>query len=157
MTSSRSSSLISLRLKDYFKDYSAYHKTAGNKLTHYFGIPFVITSLLGLLGGLPVGLDGLTGSLYFRVDAGTILIVVALLRYFYLDWKISIPFSFIITGLYFLGRALPISLCWGLFISGWILQGMGHAVFEKNSPTFFKNLNHLLMGPLWIFVRCMGY
>src|SRR5689334_8545333 len=108
MTHNKHKWLISPRLAKYFKDYSAYHKTTGNKLTHYFGISFIVTSLLGLLGNFPIGPD--TGSLYFRIDGGTILLALATVWYLCLDWKIAIPFSLVISGLYFLGRTLPVSL-----------------------------------------------
>jgi uncharacterized membrane protein YGL010W len=29
-----------------------------------------------------------------------------------------------------------------------IFRAIGHAVYEKNRPAFFKNLLHLLVGPL---------
>jgi uncharacterized membrane protein YGL010W len=36
------------------------------------------------------------------------------------------------------------------FVVGWIFQAVGHAVYEKNRPAFFKNLLHLLVGPLFL-------
>ena len=39
-----------------------------------------------------------------------------------------------------------------LFIVGWILQFVGHAI-EGNQPAFFKNPLYLLVGPLWLFKR----
>jgi uncharacterized membrane protein YGL010W len=36
------------------------------------------------------------------------------------------------------------------FAVGWIFQGVGHAVYEKNRPAFFRNLLHLLVGPLFL-------
>ena len=39
-----------------------------------------------------------------------------------------------------------------LFVVGWILQFVGHAV-EGNSPAFFKNPLYLLVGPLWLVRR----
>src|SRR5216110_2915819 len=38
-----------------------------------------------------------------------------------------------------------------LFIVGWILQFVGHAI-EGNQPAFFRNPIYLLVGPVW-FVR----
>ena len=35
-----------------------------------------------------------------------------------------------------------------LFITGWILQFVGH-VFEGKLPAFFKNPVYLLVGPFW--------
>jgi uncharacterized membrane protein YGL010W len=39
-----------------------------------------------------------------------------------------------------------------LFIVGWILQFVGHAI-EGNQPAFFKNPVYLLVGPLWLLRR----
>ncbi len=37
------------RLAVVFEDYEAYHRTPGNKLCHYVGIPLVACTLVGLL------------------------------------------------------------------------------------------------------------
>ena len=34
---------------------------------------------------------------------------------------------------------------------GWIFQAIGHAVYEKNSPAFFRNVVHLLVGPAFLW------
>jgi uncharacterized membrane protein YGL010W len=39
-----------------------------------------------------------------------------------------------------------------LFLAGWALQFIGHAV-EGNQPAFFKNPVYLLVGPLWLLRR----
>ena len=39
-----------------------------------------------------------------------------------------------------------------LFIVGWILQFVGHAI-EGNQPAFFRNPVYLLIGPLWLIRR----
>ena len=39
-----------------------------------------------------------------------------------------------------------------LFVGGWILQFVGHAI-EGNQPAFFKNPVYLLVGPLWLLRR----
>ncbi len=40
----------------------------------------------------------------------------------------------------------------GLFVVGWILQFIGHAI-EGNQPAFFKNPMYLLIGPWWLARR----
>jgi uncharacterized membrane protein YGL010W len=40
----------------------------------------------------------------------------------------------------------------GLFIAGWVLQFVGHAI-EGNKPAFFGNPLYLLVGPLWLLRR----
>lgn len=156
MENQQQQTLLSPRLKKYFDDYASHHTTKGNKVTHYVGITLIMVSLLGLLGQGVIA-NGLTGSEYLRLDGGTALLVLGSFWYLYLDWKIAGPFILTMTGLYFLGRSIPNSINIGLFIAGWILQGIGHAVYEKKSPAFTQNLLHLLTGPLWIFARIVGY
>ena len=67
---------MSKKLTTYFKDYAAFHETPGNKVTHYFGIPFIVISLLGLLSTLIVPVEGLVGSPSSHLDGGTILLVL---------------------------------------------------------------------------------
>ena len=39
-----------------------------------------------------------------------------------------------------------------LFVVGWALQFVGHAI-EGNRPAFFKNPRYLLVGPWWLLRR----
>jgi len=39
-----------------------------------------------------------------------------------------------------------------LFVVGWALQLIGHAI-EGNRPAFFKNPMYLLVGPWWLLRR----
>src|SRR6185437_10813956 len=139
------------RIDRYFEQYAACHRTPGNKLCHYVGIPLIVTTLFGLLGSLPIGSGSLAGAGLIRMDCGVVLWLAALIFYLSLDWKLAVPFALFTAGLYFLGRAIPLGWLWGLFVLGWIFQGVGHYRFEKNSPAFVKNFEHLLIGPLWIF------
>ena len=54
------------------------------------------------------------------------------------------------------GRFIPAWPALGLFVFGWILQGVGHWVYEKNSPAFFRNFVHLAVGQLWILAKAVG-
>ena len=42
-----------------------------------------------------------------------------------------------------------------LFIVGWILQFVGHAI-EGNQPAFFRNPVYLIVGPMWLVRRALG-
>ena len=44
-------------------------------------------------------------------------------------------------------------LAGGLFVGGWALQFIGHAVFEKKKPSFFSDPYYLLVGPVWVTVE----
>ncbi|MBA3441645.1 MAG: DUF962 domain-containing protein [Pyrinomonadaceae bacterium] len=39
-----------------------------------------------------------------------------------------------------------------MFVTGWILQFVGHAI-EGNQPAFFRHPIYLLIGPLWFLRR----
>jgi uncharacterized membrane protein YGL010W len=41
-------------------------------------------------------------------------------------------------------------LAGGLFVGGWALQYVGHYVFEKNDPAFYRDPYYLLVGPVWV-------
>jgi uncharacterized membrane protein YGL010W len=51
---------------------------------------------------------------------------------------------------------MPFSASLALFVLGWVLQFVGHYVYEKKSPAFFRNFTHLLVGPLWILAKVSG-
>jgi len=42
-----------------------------------------------------------------------------------------------------------------LFVIGWALQFIGHAI-EGNQPAFFGNPLYLLVGPWWLLRRAAG-
>jgi len=147
---------VTSRLQHYFDDYAEAHRTKGNKLCHSVGIPSITMTLLGLLGSLEIA-GGLTQSEMIRLDGGTLLLGFAILWYLYLDWKIAIPFGLFGYGLYLIGRSIPTPWLWGIFVAGWVFQYIGHIVYEKKSPAFYRNIMHIFVGPLWIFSRWVGY
>jgi uncharacterized membrane protein YGL010W len=144
------------RVQPYFKDYASFHKTPGNQATHLVGIPMIVVAVLGLFGHLTFG-DGLTGSEYLRLDGGVIVWFAATLWYFRLEWKLALPFAFVTLGMYYLGRSVPVPGLAALFVVGWIIQYIGHYVYEHKAPAFYKSAEHLLVGPLWIFAKMVGY
>lgn len=132
-------------LETMFADYASYHQTAGNKWCHRIGIPLIMVSLLGMLARVP-----LLSFERFRLDAALLLIGLVSIYYFALEWRFGLLMLAITLGMWALGSAIPMSLNVGLFIAGWVLQFLGHGVWEKRQPAFLRNLVHLLIGPLWI-------
>lgn len=128
-------------LPELFADYAAYHQTKGNKWFHRFGIPMIMLTLIGMLTRVPV---------WPPVTAAVVLIVVAEIVYFMLDWRFGILMLIVSAIFYAIGMALPLSVNIAIFVLGWIFQFIGHSVYEHKSPAFMKNALHLLVGPLWI-------
>lgn len=132
-------------LNALFDDYASYHRTAGNKWFHRFGIPLIMLSLLGMLARVEIiSIDSL------RIDAAVVLLFASAAYYIVLDWVLGLAMLAVSIIFYIAGAALPMSVNIALFILGWTLQFIGHSVYEKNRPAFLRNLLHLLIGPLWI-------
>ncbi len=132
------------KIEYYFSTYDQYHSTSGNKVTHYVGIPLIVFSTFGLLTQIKV---------MENFDLAAIVWLLSSLFYIRLDWKRGVPFSLLTFIFYWCSLGVGTELHWGVFIFGWILQGVGHYVYEKKSPAFLTNLSHILIGPFWIFCR----
>jgi uncharacterized membrane protein YGL010W len=142
---------MSSTLRSHFDDYAAFHRTAGNKACHSFGIPIIVLSSLALLARVPLFPVG-----GFTVTLAEVLIVLFTVYYLTLDRALGAFMLAAYVALDVLGRFITPVPAAGLFVFGWILQGVGHYVYEKNSPAFFKNFAHLAVGQLWILAKAVG-
>jgi len=138
-------------LKGHFADYAAFHRTGGNQICHYVGIPLIVMTLFSLLSLVPLAT---VGGYAFTLAELLLLLVSA--YYLTLDATLAALMLAASAVLLVLGRRLPWTAALGLFIFGWVLQFVGHYVYEKRSPAFFRNLTHLLVGPLWILAKATG-
>jgi len=138
-------------LKAHFADYAAFHGTVGNKACHYVGIPLIVLSILALLARVPLFEVG-----GFTVTLAEAFLVLVTAYYLTLDAVLAVIMLAASAALLALGRPLPVAVSVGLFVLGWIFQFVGHYVYEKRSPAFYRNLAHLLVGPLWIVAKAVG-
>lgn len=134
-------------LKLKFNDYALYHAHPKNRTTHYFGIPPIAAATLGLFALIKIG----------PIDAGMILAVFAMVFYFTIDKKLAALFLLPMAALYFIGASVSLPVLIAMQVVGWIMQYIGHYVYEKKSPAFYKNLQHVLIGPLWVFAKLIKY
>ena len=133
-------------VKNYFKDYDAYHKTYGNKVTHIFGISILVITVLGLLSHVTL----FQWDLPIKASLALVVWVIGNLFYLKLHFKLGLT-MIVSTGIFMAaGSMLPVPVLWILFVLGWIFQYIGHYVYEKKSPAFYKNLVHLMIGPAYI-------
>lgn len=129
------------RVDDLLADYGAHHRTRGNLVCHAFGVTLIVFGILSMLAELRVG----------PLTAGEILIGVVVLYYATLDLPLAAAMlaAFVVLDLAARGVAdWRVGLA--AFLIGWVFQAVGHAVYEKNRPAFFKNLQHLLVGPVFL-------
>jgi uncharacterized membrane protein YGL010W len=138
-------------LSRHFTDYAAFHRTAGNRVCHSFGIPIIVLASLALLARVPLFM-----AFGFTVTLAEALIALFAAYYLTLDAALAGLMLAAYAVLDVAGRFIPPLPALGLFVFGWILQGVGHWVYEKNSPAFFRNFVHLAVGQLWILAKAVG-
>jgi uncharacterized membrane protein YGL010W len=132
------------RVDALLADYASYHRTRGNLVCHAFGITLIVYGIISLflLVRLPGGL---------RLTVAEAVIAAVFLFYATLDLTLAVAMLAELALLDFAARGVA---DWRVgiaaFVIGWVFQGIGHARFEKNSPAFFKNLTHLMVGPLFL-------
>jgi uncharacterized membrane protein YGL010W len=138
-------------LQGHFGDYASFHRTPGNQACHYVGIPLIVFAIVALLARVPLATVG-----GWSATASELAILGATVFYLRLD----VPLAVMMLGTFAVfdvaGRGVPAVVAWGLFVVGWGFQFIGHYVYEKKSPAFFRNLAHLLVGPLWILAKGTG-
>ena len=135
-------------------EYGESHRSPVNKRIHFICVPLIMVSLIGLLWSipLPTALEALPISLNWAV----LFLLLALGYYFVLSRSLTVGMVFVAVGLagasYGLGRIGDPKL-WqisaAIFGVAWIGQFVGHKI-EGARPSFFKDLQFLMIGPLWI-------
>jgi uncharacterized membrane protein YGL010W len=145
------------RIQSLLDEYSENHRNETNKLVHWICVPAIVISLLGLLWSIPVPYVFHTiriGPVY--LNWAIIFMMLALIYY----TRLSLPLA---AGMFFVGAlflyinyllsrtgVLPL---WAfsliIFSLAWIGQFWGHKV-EGKKPSFLKDLQFLLIGPVWL-------
>jgi uncharacterized membrane protein YGL010W len=139
-------------------EYGESHQNSLNKAIHWICVPIIFFSLIGLIWSIPP--QGLGEFLGWRntpfANYATLVLILVLIYYLSLSIWLSVGMMLFSVGCLFLARSLeiylPISL-WLfsliLFVLAWIGQFYGHKV-EGKKPSFFKDLQFLLIGPAWL-------
>ena len=139
-------------INDWVDSYAESHQNSTNKKIHWICVPLIMFSLLGLLSA--VKLFDVKG---FEMNLCYVLIIFAWLFYLNLSLIISIGMFFIsvlqLLLIYYLeinlDNTLLLYLYIGIFVVAWIGQFIGHKI-EGQKPSFFEDLQFLLIGPAWI-------
>jgi uncharacterized membrane protein YGL010W len=131
----------------WLDEYSLSHRNPVNRKLHFVCIPVIVFSLMCGLKAIPLGNDAL--------NAASVALVAALAYYTLLSWRLALGLL-VVLGLFYAGvlslqSALGSHFIWaaaGLFVAAWVGQFVGHVV-ERARPSFFKDLQFLLIGPMW--------
>lgn len=133
-------------LDQWMTEYGESHQNRKNQIIHKICVPVIFFTVVGFLLSIPYALGPL------RV--GEILILVALAWYLSLGFKAFLVMLVQLGISYTLFEALarvvePFWVLVALFVVAWIGQFIGHKI-EGKKPSFFKDLQFLLIGPLWV-------
>ena len=137
----------------YLGEYARDHQNPVNKLLHRICVPAIMISLLGLLWVLPV--PEFMAALGKYANWATTFMALAMIYYVVLSPKLALGMLVVAVVAFLIIEWLSL-LPWPLwqtslaiFVVAWIGQFVGHAA-EGKRPSFFRDVQYLLIGPLWI-------
>jgi uncharacterized membrane protein YGL010W len=152
-----------MRTVDQWLDaYGESHRHPLNKALHWACVPAIVLSVLGLLWSLPV--PATLAALSPWLNWATLVAALALLYYAALSPALALGIvpviGLLLAGVVALARLPwpPWQSCLAIFALAWAGQFVGHAV-EGRRPSFFEDLQFLLIGPLWLLAalyRALG-
>ena len=145
------------RIDPLLAEYGESHQNHTNKMIHWICVPLIFFSVVGLIWSIPsAGLKSLVGMDSPYVNWASVVLILLFIYYL----RLSIPLAFgmlLFAGIcLFFANLLESSIAqpmWLMsiiiFVVAWIGQFYGHKV-EGKKPSFFKDLQFLLIGPAWL-------
>ena len=141
------------RIDALLAEYGESHQDSTNKMIHWVAVPVIAWTVLALLWEAPV--PAAFAALSY-LNWATLVCILAVIYYVTLSVPLAlgmIVYSVVaLTIVALLDAAVGVGVVWiaiALFIAAWILQFKGHQI-EGKRPSFFKDLQFLLIGPAWL-------
>jgi uncharacterized membrane protein YGL010W len=137
----------------WLAEYGESHRHPSNKVLHWICVPVIVVSLVGLLWSVPV--PSAWRAMSPLLNWGVLLLLFGVAYYLVMSRSLAMGmliFVGLVIGAILLLERLPGSLwliCTGLFVVAWIGQFIGHH-YEGKRPSFFKDIQFLMIGPLWL-------
>jgi uncharacterized membrane protein YGL010W len=135
-------------------EYASSHVNKTNKIIHWICVPPIVWTVVALLWSLPF--PGELSVMGIPVNWAVIVMVFLQIYYFKLSTPLALGFIIVNIALLMLTAYIASISPWPLwqvavmvFVLAWIGQFIGH-VFEGKRPSFFKDVQFLLIGPLWL-------
>ncbi|WP_034062419.1 Mpo1 family 2-hydroxy fatty acid dioxygenase [Lacinutrix jangbogonensis] len=146
------------KIDSLLSEYGESHQTKLNKIIHYFCVPAIFFSLIGLLASIPtIGFFEypLPHWMAPYIHYGTPLIIFGLIYYLRLSFTLFVGMllfsALVLFGIHKI-EVLNIAPLWvimvAIFVIAWIVQFIGHN-HEGKKPSFLKDIQFLMIGPAW--------
>lgn len=140
-------------VQSWLDEYGESHRNPVNKTLHWICVPLIVLSLVGLLWSIPA--PHALAQASPLANWGVLLVIVALIYYYALTWRLALGMTVVmvvVIAIVYGASHLPAPL-WLVsvivFVIAWIGQFIGHKI-ESKKPSFFKDIQFLLIGPLWL-------
>tara|TARA_B100000212_G_scaffold200303_1_gene151081 strand:+ start:421 stop:897 length:477 start_codon:yes stop_codon:yes gene_type:complete len=143
-------------IQQWLDAYGVSHQNKTNKMIHWICVPLIMFSLLGILSLVKFTIPFF--SSYYCINIAHILILFSIIFYFRLSIPITIGMIiYSILNLYIINqfeilytsKSTLLIIYISIFIGAWIGQFIGHKI-EGQKPSFFEDLQFLLIGPAWL-------
>lgn len=124
-------------ITEWFDEYSESHQNPTNKQIHWLCVPAILFSIIGIIA-------------HFSTLLTALLLVLTLVFYVRLDLVLAVAMAALLVVMAWLIYTLPVGVGFyiAIFVIAWVGQFYGHKV-EGKKPSFFKDLQFLLIGPVW--------
>jgi len=138
-----------------FAEYAESHRNSTNKLIHWICVPLIFWSILGFISLIP---SKSIGFIYIGEISYVSFAAIALVTIFYMRLSLIISIIMFILMVIMESFAYGINIrfkenAWlvylSVFVITWIFQFVGHKI-EGKKPSFLKDLQFLLVGPIWL-------
>ncbi|RFS21994.1 DUF962 domain-containing protein [Chitinophaga silvatica] len=137
-------------MNDWLEEYGSSHRNHTNKLIHWICVPAIFFSIVGFLYSVPI-------PFLHNENITLAHIALLLLIIYYTRLSVSLAAGMLIIGMVCLwlwrwvaGTGLVLwEVALVIFVLAWIGQFIGHKI-EGAKPSFFKDLQFLLIGPAWL-------
>ncbi|SJZ79996.1 Uncharacterized membrane protein YGL010W [Chitinophaga eiseniae] len=138
-------------IQQWLDDYGTSHRNETNKLIHWICVPAIFFSIVGFLYTVRIPLPGTT----IVITAAQIALVLLIIYYARMSASLAVGMTVIGIVCLWFWRLIAttgspvwlVSLI--IFVLAWIGQFIGHKI-EGAKPSFFKDLQFLLIGPAWL-------
>ena len=147
--------------QEWFQEYSISHQNETNQIIHYLCVPAIFLSIVGLFMSIPSDIISSFTKLNIPIIENWAALALLLTLFFYAKLGLQVLlnmfiFSLITLGVnYLISKFLPLNyVSIVIFIVAWIGQFYGHKI-EGKKPSFFKDLQFLLIGPVWVIEKVL--
>ena len=145
----------------WLDEYGQSHQNPTNKAIHWVCVPVIVWTVVALIWAIPSPFQWLNWAVLFMT--------AAMLWYIALSPRLALGIGLFLAACFALTVAVerymalfaivlwqldsfdtPLWLiCVAVFVLAWIGQFIGHHI-EGKKPSFFKDLQFLLVGPAWL-------